>query len=169
MNQHIIQNYHDEYVLSPCTIGIIEILNPLIHGNTTHYITPQWFVSFREQDEEHQGMTTLQKINDVREIGLVEKQKYIENNERVLRHPHIRNYEGIVLNSSYLEPKIIQYYVDNEGIECAIDKTVYLRIFQRIVRKRIIDRLENRAGVRLYYSGGQWYRQEVQQSQYRTS
>jgi hypothetical protein len=58
-----------------------------------------------------------------------------------LRHPHIRNYNAFIIQytnmnlSPVLMLSIFDYFEDEDGVMHAIDKTCYLRIFQKKVRK----------------------------------
>lgn len=160
-------NNHME--LSGLHFGLIELMNPYIHGEYNNCsCSPEWFVSYFNQDDEYRHLTTPQIITNIEAVAIVEKSKHtLDNNWMYRTHNDIPNYYNITQSNKYLTPSIFKYYINGQNVMCAIDKTFWLRILQRTIRRKIQERnnsnpnnsnqTNTNTSSRLYYSGGVWY------------
>lgn len=137
----------NNYILSSCRLGLVEIMNPSIHGNTApSSYSPELYVSYFNQDNEYEHLTIQHILSHIQHIGNVEQEKHnlnnYPNNYIYNTHFDIRNYNNIIHSQQYLTPKIIKVYTNGQNVLCAVDNTFWLRVLQRTIRKRIQNRNE---------------------------
>ena len=123
-----------ERVIKKYNMVLCEIFNPVVHGMDN------------ESDPAIQGhllVNTKFNIINWREINNI-KQEYknymnsrIISNNKLNKHPLIRNYKNIISTPNYIKPEIAEV-IYLQGSECvAILKTFWIRIFLRICKKKI--------------------------------
>jgi len=123
-----------ECVIKKYNMVLCEIFNPVVHGMDN------------ESDPAIQGhllVNTKFNIINWREINNI-KQEYknymnsrIISNNKLNKHPLIRNYKNIISTPNYIKPEIAEV-IYLQGNECvAILKTFWIRIFLRICKKKI--------------------------------
>ena len=113
-------------IFNPSSHGVDDKSDPCIAGHHlvhTRYDTVDW---------DHVKETVYQY------------KRHVLQNSRTLRfrvHPIIRNYTKIITNNKYIKPEIAEVFYLS-GQECvAILKTFWFRIFIRICKKKIADRM----------------------------
>ena len=113
---------------------LCEIFNPSVHGCDSrsdpsvkgHYLVHSKF-----------NFANWKKINKIIPEYKKHLKKDIIPNNRFNTHPFIRNYKKIISNKKCIKPEIAEV-IYLSGDECvAILKTVWIRIFIRICKKKI--------------------------------
>jgi len=77
------------------------------------------------------------------------RRHYAQWHIRLNKHPVIRNYKCAVVKKNYISLEIIQHIELEGGENVAIYKTFWLRIFQRVCRRWLIQQRFSRSS-RLY-------------------
>jgi len=115
-------------IFNPSSHGVDDKSDPCIAGH--HLVHTQY--DNRVDDWGH-----------VKEMVYQYKRHVLQNsrNPRFNTHPIIRNYKNIITNKKYIKPEIAEVFYLS-GQECvAVLKTFWFRIFQRICKKKIANRM----------------------------
>lgn len=122
-------------------LALIEFYNKDIHGHNVNlfnqlvveYIFDEYYNQYIDEQLEASDMNTINDESEMMELYYnirIIRQNYIQ-------HEYISNYNQIIRRHSYFYPKIV-CIINLPTNECiAIDKTCFLRIFQRKCRNFI--------------------------------
>ena len=122
----------------PLFIVLCEIFNPTTHGvdeNSDPYITGHHLVH---------SQYDIDNWDELIHVITHYKKHILQNsrNPNLNKHPIIRNYKNIITHKKYIKPEIAEI-IYLSGKECiAILKTFWLRIFQRICKKKLNKKIK---------------------------
>ena len=130
-------------------LGLCELHCWKLHGGNKmlgHYLLISTFANFTvSSDDECSGDSDDDDDSDDSEENILSEAEYYGETYReelaTTKHTFIRNYHKIISSPNYIKPEIIKVIVLDTGERVAILKTFWIRIFQRVWRRKFAKRL----------------------------
>jgi hypothetical protein len=134
-------------------LGLCELHCWKLHGGNKrlgHYLLISTFANFTapsddEYSRDSDGDDSDDDSDDDSEENILSETEYYNETYReelaTTKHGFIRNYHKIISSPNYIKPEIIKVFVLDTGERVAILKTFWIRIFQRVWRRKFAKRL----------------------------
>jgi hypothetical protein len=124
-------------------LGLCELHSLRMHGGDPklgHYLLISTYLDLHSpDDDEYENESDLDSDSDSEPDNVFEDAKlhneFYQGMENTF-HPFIRNYHKIVKRPNYIKPEIMQVIILETGEHVCILKTCWLRIFQRMWRRK---------------------------------
>ncbi len=156
---------------------VCEIYNPEIHGNGSTEVHSHYLLFTRFQksidelndildDDLIENFMTYKKLDDVYEVCNFLKEQYknlLNERNKKINHPLIRNYTEIIDKHNYFKPEIGEIIELPTGERVCILKTFWLRLIQRRWKnaykkqREIIQYRSNPSNFMRYQMTGKWH------------
>ena len=118
------------------SLGICELFHPKLHGFTNSSslnIESHYIINITLDIEDFWNYNYQYYIEDILYLNYLE---FYNNQNFIISHPIIRNYNNILNNINYLKIDIIKIVKLSGGEEVGIIKTFWLKLFQRYWKEK---------------------------------